>query len=163
MLKAAFLCLLCALSACDDSMRDTCTGGDNMSNPQIAEGFDLSAPIPELHLTWERGTGKGAALPDSYFDSVRPSFIGVNREVIQSVQHIAPREILIRLAREGLIRNLERSSELELTLEFPDRRKVIDCTHPASADTYIVSITLEFHEGMLAQTTIEQSVWLGDF
>jgi hypothetical protein len=79
------------------------------------EGFDLNAPTPELHLTWEPGTGKGAALPDSYFDSVR------------------------------------------------DRRKFINCTHPASGDTYVVSITLEIHEGALAGVQIEQSVNLGPY
>lgn len=134
-----------------------------MSNPQIRDGFDLTAPTPELHLTWERGTGKGADLPDSYFDWVHPSLLGSAREVIQSVKHIAPREIVIQLAREELLRNLERSRQLELVLEFPDRRIAIDCTHPASADAYIVSIKLEFHEQMLLHTKVEQSVYLGPY
>jgi hypothetical protein len=161
MLKACCLCLLSAISACDDSKRDTCSDGDNMSNPRISEGVDLTVQSPELHLTWERGTGIGATLPDSYFDSIRPSELDVSREVIQSAQHIAPREILIQLAREELIRNLEKSSELKLTLWFPDRRSTIPCTHPGTADMYIVNITLEVQAGLLARATVQQSVYLG--
>ena len=161
--RASYFCLLCALGPCSDAPRDTCSGGDNMSDPQISEGFDPSAEDPELQLTWERGTGNGARLPDSYFDSVRPSSIGATREVIRSVEHIAPREIRIQFAREGLARNLALSSELKLTLQFADRRIAIDCTHPASSDTYVVTITLVVMDGVLTNTVIEQSVWLGPY
>jgi hypothetical protein len=163
MLKAYLLCLLCTISACDDSTRDTCSGGDNMSDPRISEGVDLTAQNPELHLTWERGTGIGATLPDSYFDSVRPTDTAVNREVVQSVRHIAARELLIQLARDGLTKHLENGSEIELILAFPDRRSAIECTHPGSIDAYFVNITLEVHEGVLSRATVEQSVHLGDF
>jgi len=134
-----------------------------MSNPRINEGVDLTGQSPELHLTWERGTGIGATLPDSYFDSVRPSEMDVSHEVIQSIQHIAPRDILIQLAREELIRSLEKSSQLKLTLWFPDRRSAIPCTHPGTVDTYIVNITLEVQAGVLASATVQQSVYLGGF
>jgi hypothetical protein len=162
-LRTISLCLLYAISACEDSKRDTCSGGDNMSNPRISEGVELTAQSPELHLTWERGTGVGASLPDSYFDSVRRSESGVNLEVIQSVEHIAAREILIRLAREGLIRRLEEGRALNLTLEFPDRRSAIACTHPGTADVYVVNITLEVHGGVLSRATVEQSAHLGGY
>jgi hypothetical protein len=161
-LRAYCFCLLSAISACDD-YRDTCTGGDNMSNPRINEGVDLTVQRPELRLTWERGTGVGATLPDSYFDWVSVSKMDGNGEVIQSVKHSAPREILIELAPATLIRHLEKSSELNLTLLFPDRRLAIPCTHPASADMYIVNITLEVQEGVLWRATVEQSVYLGPF
>jgi hypothetical protein len=155
--------LLCALAACEVHP-DTCTGGNNLGNPRIADGFDPRAPNPELHLLWDQGSGRGAELPASYFDAVRASDkYGKSQKLVVSAKHVASREIVVQLAATELAQHLDGDVELSITLTFPDRRTAIDCVHPASADAYFATITLMLEQGALSASRVEQGVDLGDF
>lgn len=155
------LSLLCALAACS-SADDTCTGGDNMSNPRIADGFDPRAATPELQLLWDRGTGPGAGLPASYFDAVRVSDRRPGHERVVSATHVAAQEIRIRLSAVAGAAYLEDDVDLSFTLEFPDRELALDCTHPGTSDSYLVEITLQLRHGTLAGSSVRQTVQFGD-
>lgn len=161
----AIVCLTTLLSACGDGddtngKNDSCTAGDNMTDPRVAAGFDPQANEPELRVLWEAGTGRGAELPDRYFDNVR-FFTEAGMGIVQSVVHSAPRELTVRFDGDGLAAFLETHTELKITLEFGDRTTVLDCTHPGMADAYYLDVFLVIDGGTLASSRTNQRTQLG--
>jgi hypothetical protein len=162
------LAILAALGlpACgdDDSANpDTCSQGDNMSNPRVADGFDPAALEPELHVVWDRGSGRGAELPDHYFAEVELS-AGTGSEiraVVQSVEHSAAREITVRFDAQALATLIQRQNQFVISLAFPDRHTVIDCKHPGMADMYLLDVLLVFESGELSRSQATQRKNLG--
>jgi hypothetical protein len=155
-----------ALPACgdDDSTNpDTCSDGDNMGNPRVADGFDPADLEPELRVVWDRGSGRGAELPDHYFAEVELS-AGTGSEIralVQSVEHSAAREITVRFDAQALATLLQRQNQLVISLAFPDRRTVIDCRHPGMADMYLLDVLLVFESGELSRSQATQRKNLG--
>jgi len=155
-----------ALPACgdDDSANpDSCSPGDNMGNPRVADGFDPADLEPELRVVWDRGSGRGAELPDQYFAGVELSAAtGPEvRAVVQSVEHSAAREITVRLDGRSLSTLIQRQDQFVISLEFPDRRTVIDCSHPGMADRYFLDVLLVFESGALSRSQATQRKQLG--
>jgi hypothetical protein len=159
------ICAAALLPACsdDDPGRDTCSEGDNMGNPRLANGFDLGALEPEFRVIWDRGSGRGADLPDHYFDEVRLSASTGSeiRTVVQSVDHSGAREITVRFDGRALSTLLVRQSQLVISLQFPDRATAIDCTHPGMGDSYFLDVLLVFESGALSRSQVTQHKHLG--
>jgi hypothetical protein len=167
MKKVILLVLSVVLFSCGsgDGERgsDTCSAGDNMTNPRLGAGFDPGVSDPELRVLWDAGTGRGAELPDHYFDSVRLSIdLGAQiKALVQSVVHSAPREITVHFDGQALAAFLETENTVELTLEFRDRATVLDCSHPGMADVYFLDVTLVFQGGALSSSRVTERKRLG--
>ena len=134
-----------------------------MANPRVAAGFDPGIPAPELKVVWDRGSGRGAELPDTYFDEVTLSAsTGAEvQAVVQSVEHSAAREITVRFDARALSTLLARQAEFTISLQFPDRSKAIDCTHPGMADAYFLDVLLVFVSGELSTSQTTERKRLG--
>src|SRR3972149_1930285 len=50
---------------------DTCSQGDNMTNPRLVDGLEMIDGEHKMRITWDQGTEKGASLPKAYFEAVR--------------------------------------------------------------------------------------------
>jgi hypothetical protein len=136
---------------------DTCTSGDNMSDPRLAAGLEELDGGVKIRLTWDSGTGKGAQLPAGYFQAVA---LSSPPEIVRSAALTAEREITIEF--NDLTSFLQTSDSLELSLEFPDRREYISCSHAGMDDRYFLKIILGFTEGgSLEDVQFEQGVRLG--
>jgi hypothetical protein len=154
------------LPACgdeDSANSDTCSQGDNMGNPRVADGFDPEDPAPELRVVWDRGSGRGAELPDHYFAEVELSAgtAAEIRAVVQSVELSAAREITARLDAQALSTLLQRQDQFVISLAFPDRGTAIDCRHPGMADRYFLDVLLVFQSGALSRSEMTQRKQLG--
>lgn len=124
--------------------RDTCTQGDNMTNPRMGGSFDALAAAPELLIVWDIGTERGAELPDSYFAAVTVDYETDDavKTLITSVAYTSQREITVTF--NDLTAYIVSNTMLDFTLAFPDRDAFIDCTHPGSRDRYLLDVSLVF-------------------
>lgn len=147
-----------SMSACSD---EPCGGGVNMTDPRIEGGFDSSAESPTLRVVWGPGTGKGAELPSTYFDAVelrpRP---GDASSLVTGLERTGSREIVLTFS--SVQAYLEENQSFVVLLEFPDRRRYIDCDHAGMQDFYMLTVTLEFDEhGVLLAGEVRQWVDAG--
>lgn len=153
------------LAGCGFLFQDTCSGGQNMTEPYVAEPFDAFAPAPELAIGWSLGTGPGAYLPETYFEAVHFAYGAHEPDVaalLLDVRHDAPGRIVVTFA--PLADYLASSTGLAFDLEFPDRRRYISCRHPASDDRYLLRVDLGFGAGGTVESvTFEERVILGPF
>ena len=155
--------ILLAVAACgDDTGDDTCSTGENMTNPRVTGEPDALSDAPELRIAWDAGTGRGNELPASYFDAVSvapetdPAVVGS----IAAVEHSTEREITVRFQDISTLAG--QPGGLALTLEFPDRREFIDCTHPGMEDRYLLDVQLTFDAtGKVASSQLTERVQLG--
>lgn len=158
----SLLLLPLLLSSClFAKFKDTCTQGDNMSDPRISGNFDAAAVQPELHIVWDLGTGRGADLPPEYFSEVQVATYETEEQVvslIREVTHSAERELIVRFS--DLNPYLAEHDVLSFSLAFPDRMGFIDCRHPGMLDRYLLRATLTFDESTLTDASIEQ-VFIG--
>jgi hypothetical protein len=167
---ASVLIVAVGLLGCgDDSLDDgdlsgdSCTPGDNMTDPRLDNVPDASAADPEVLIAWDVGTGRGADLPSAYFDAVE---LALDTEdsveaLVTAVEHSAEREIVVRFSDLSTFVGSE--TPLRFTLEFPDRAEHIDCTHPGMNDRYLLQVMVQFDaSGQLAFAELEQVVELGD-
>jgi hypothetical protein len=155
-------CLVLFLSGCNLFPPDTCTQGDNMSNIRTPQGFDASLTTPSLEILWDVGTEKGAGLPPAYFANVKVGFATQEnvKTLITTVGATAERKITVSFG--NLSAYLATTKELKFTLEFPDRRGFISCTHAGMADIYLLDVTLSFDSrGQFEKATFEQRKSLG--
>lgn len=144
------------LPGCNSST-DTCNQGDNMVNPRLVNGLEVTDSGHIVRITWDPGTEKGSFLPTAYFEAVR---IEDKQGIVESVKLTNNYEITVKF-RE-LASYLQREKVLDLSLVFPDRRQYIDCRHPGMSDIYYLSMSLYFtDEGALDTVTFKQSVSLG--
>lgn len=143
------------------SASDTCTQGDNMTDPRVSGTFDSAAADPEFTITWDTGTERGADLPNDYFAQVELS-AETSAEVvplIESVTYSEPRNITVSF--NDIAPYLAEQDTLTFTLEFPDRIRYIDCTHPGMGDNYLLEVTLNFSRGEFTGANFRQVVQLG--
>lgn len=147
------------VSSTTGGIGDTCTGGDNMTNPRI-EGMVTQGSVgAEVLIVWDAGTGPGATLPASYFDA--PKIEGPDAAAIAQAQHSGPQEITITFS--DLAKTLANQSTIAFTLVFPDRRDFSGCSHPGMDDRYLLDVTLTFDQsGQIMDSKLEQKVVLGD-
>ena len=146
---------------CESEPDDTCTEGDNMGSPMVADGFDPTVAAPALRLTWSAGSGSGTDLPPEYFDQVAVALEtdAAVRDLISSLERPAPREIVVNFA--SLDTFLASQSELSFTLEFPDREEFIDCSHAGMADRYLLEVSVTLDSGAVVNSELSQRVQLG--
>lgn len=145
--------MLVTLSSCV-FVKDTCNGGLNMSNPRVVGGFDASLQAPQLVITWDTGTGRGAELPDRYFAEV------MEGSLLKDVTFNSnPKSITMTFEPLDMLT----TDALEVSLTFPDRRGFIDCQHSGAPDRYNLDITLNFSEKKFVGAVFTESVRLGPF
>ncbi len=122
--------------------RDTCAG-PTMRNASLA-GPVNTAVDRSLRIAWE----PGFALPAAYFDKAT-----VQGEGVASVAHTGDRELTVTLAPGA--------APTSLTLEFPDRRAFVDCTHVGMDDHYVVEVTLQRDGDVITGATFRDDVLPG--
>jgi hypothetical protein len=162
---------------------DTCTGGDNMSSPRLARGLETDAAGAFVTIEWDPGTGRGAALPASYYHEVTLARAGTrlgdgtvpDHQFVAEVNATGDRQIVVRLTGLDALWNAGTDAgasdgdagvtpprRVALLLHFPDRAKHIDCTHPGMNDDYYLTVTLTFSApSQLEKSTFEQRVSVG--
>jgi len=115
-----------------------------MTDPRIGGPFDTLTAAPGLLIVWDIGTERGAELPDSYFTAVTVAYETDDaiEVLIDSVVYTNQREITVTFF--DLTTHLASNTLLDFTLVFPDRNAYIDCTHPGSADRYLLDASLVF-------------------
>lgn len=139
------------------SEADTCSQGQNMTNPRLVDGLEVLDDGHRVRLTWDQGTEKGASLPNSYFEAVS---VEDESGIVQSISLTDEREITVKFT--GLSSYLQKKKSVDLSLIFPDREQFITCRHPGMRDTYLLKMSLTFtDEHELDKVTFEQSVRLG--
>jgi len=134
----------CPIDGRENIGRDTCTQGDNMTNLRMGAPFDAQVAVPGLLIVWDIGTERGAELPASYFAAVTVAYETDDaiKLLIDGVAYTNQREITVMFA--DLATYLASNTILGFTLAFPDRNAFIDCTHPGSADRYLLDVSLVF-------------------
>lgn len=151
--------LLVLLTGC---LRDTCSGGANMTDPRVAGSVDGRAADPTLVVRWDPGTAQGAQLPDAYFADVivAPDTEAEVATRIAGVTLTAPRELTVSFT--DLASYLAGHDTVAFALQFPDRATVLDCTHPGPGDRYRLEVTLRFDaSGTQVDSELVQRVWYG--
>jgi hypothetical protein len=147
---------------------DTCSGGSNMSSPRLASGGDTSSAGLTLLIAWDRGTGRGADLPDSYFAEVGVSnyrFAESDNGRIADLKLEGSR--LISVTLDPVFRETARSRTAVLYLEFPDRAGSLHCSHPGGdpsggPDLYLLKVSLSFDAaGLLSDSQFVEEVHFG--
>ncbi|MCB0212008.1 MAG: hypothetical protein KDJ52_21885 [Anaerolineae bacterium] len=139
------------------SEADTCSQGDNMTNPRLVDGLEVLDDGYTVRLTWDEGTEQGTALPKSYFEAVT---VEDELGIVQSIGLTHEREITINFA--DLPAYLQKKKSIDLSLIFPDREQFISCHHPGMADRYLLTMSLTFtQENELDKVTFKQVVRLG--
>lgn len=161
----AVLTALTAL-ACggDKSGTDSCSSGGNMTDPRLVAGLETAPGGSTLRITWDAGTGQGAALPKEYFSEVR-----VSEETSEEVRTLIPgvsltgeRELTVRLRTLGPYLEAH-GNVLDFTLAFPDRRGFISCSHPGMDDAYLLKVHLQFDaQKQLERAELAEHVSPGD-
>lgn len=135
---------------------DTCSGGQNMTNPVIAGPVAPDGDGTRVRITWELGTGRGADLPAKYFDAP----VASPAAQVDRVEHVSERELDVVLNGAP---STQAGKTLAITLDFRDRRTVLDCKHPGMEDHYILELTLTFGgDGSLASSKLEEKFIAGD-
>lgn len=146
-------------SSTSGGTEDSCTGGDNMTDPRIEGGVEQGSIGAEIRILWDLGTGHGAELPSSYFDII--TIEGSDAAAVAQAKHTAPMEITVTFA--DLAASLAIQSSLSFTLVFPDRREHIACSHPGMPDRYLLDVTLTFDQNsQIESSELTQHVQLGD-
>lgn len=157
-LLAALLLILLILPAC---LADTCSGGQNMTNPRVLGEFSATSSTPSLRIGWDAGTELGAALTDEYFKGVLVS-PGGDGALIETVAYTSERELTVVFS--SLEESLAERNALSFTLEFPDRARHTDCNHGGMRDRYFLDVSLLFDEfGTLESTDFTQNVAYGPY
>jgi hypothetical protein len=163
--RVAVLVALTTLACGGDEPRsDTCTAGENMTNPRVVSGLEPAPGGSLMRIAWEPGTVVGAQLPSEYFAAVqlaaetKPEVQGL----IPSVTKTGERELTVRFRNLGAYLDTH-DRRLDFTLAFPDRRKFISCGHAGMDDEYLLRVHLQFNaQGQLERAELAQHVTLGD-
>ncbi len=140
---------------------DTCSGGQNMTNPRVVGEFSAAASPPTLRIGWDAGTKLGALLPDAYFEDVVVSWGGAGA-LIEEVSLSSERELTVVFSSLG--EPLAERDELGFTLEFPDRAAHTSCAHGGMSDQYLLDVILHLDaSGTLASADFTQRVLYGAY
>lgn len=122
-----------------------CGGGENMTNPRLQRGFQDIGRALILNIAWDRGTEKGALLPDAYFQSpqVECTLGGTHQNpcpLVSEVKLIKSRVWQVAFDKKKLQPYYGQS--ISLGFNLPDRRDHIECSHPGMEDSYALRIEL---------------------
>ena len=165
MCRVAVLAALTTLACGGDEPRsDTCTAGENMSNPRVVAGLEPAAGGSQMRITWLPGTSVGAQLPREYFAAVQ-----LSKETKPEVQTLIPsvtltgeRELTLRFRTLGAYLDTH-GHVLDFSLAFPDRRNFISCAHAGMDDEYLLRVHMQFNaQQQLERVELAQQVSLGD-
>lgn len=153
-----------------------------MSAPRLVRGLETDASGTFVTIEWDAGTDRGAALPASYFREVTLAKDGVRlpdgtppgNAFVADVRATGDRQIIVRFTGLDALwssgdggasagdAGAQPERRLAFVLQFPDRAKHIDCTHPGMNDEYFLTVTLTFSDpNHLATSTFEQRVSVG--
>jgi len=143
---------------------DTCTQGDNMTDPRLVNDLEPANGASQVRITWDPGTGVGADLPDAYFSAVNLGESAgtpiTQSDLIRSVQLTASRELTVTFQDTFVPATVGMAN---FRLFFPDRRDFITCSHPGDTDRYFLDVTLELTpEGTVRNAALEQGKQLGE-
>ena len=158
-----FLSLSTLLTSC---LTDNCTQGTTMTDPRVVNSFNGLEETPQLVITWDPGTERGSALPDSYFEVVRLncsySFQNCPFSSLTDASYDATTKS-ITVSFSDLSEYLNSNDTLQFALEFPDRQQYINCEHPGSADRYYTQVTLNFNNGEFVDAEFVEFLQAGAF
>jgi len=169
--KRSWMCRVAVLAALttlacggDEPHPDTCTDGENMTDPRIVAGLEPAPGGSAMRITWDPGTSAGAQLPSDYFAAVK-----LSAETAPEVQSLIPsvtltgeRELSVRFRTLGAYLDTH-GNALDFTLAFPDRRDFISCVHPGMSDEYRLKVQLRFNaQRQLEHAELAEQVSLGD-
>lgn len=143
---------------------DTCTPGDNMTNPRLVNGLETVNDQRQIRISWDPGTGAGETLPDAYFAAVNLGESAglplTQTALIRSVQLTSPRELTV-IFQDPF--NPASAGDVIFRLYFPDRRDYVSCSHPGDADRYYLDVTLSFDPaGNLNASTLQEGIIRGE-
>jgi hypothetical protein len=148
--------VLVHLGGCNDEPslpEDTCNRGITFQDPRLGNGIETIDGMAAVRVTWSPGTERGQELPQAYFADVFA-------EADESVALTATNEVTVVLG--DLAERLAKSSEVSVTLYFPDRAEYIDCTHPGMRDTYLLHVVLHFDDAdMLQHSELTEEIIYG--
>lgn len=165
MYRVAVLAALTTLACGGDEPRsDSCTAGENMTNPRLVAGLEPTAGGSLMRITWDRGTDLGAELPLDYFAQAQ-----LSGETAAEVQALIPsvtltdeRELTVRFRNLGPYLEAH-GNALDFTLAFPDRRKFVSCEHSGMDDAYMLKVHLQFDaQKQLERAELAEHVSFGD-
>ena len=140
---------------------DTCNDGTTMRDPALGALLDVDGAQPRMTIGWQPGVGRGAELPAAYFEAVEAVASAELAALIATVSYVDPRELHLTFA--PLTNYLAQHDRLAFALRFPDRAAFIDCTHPGSADAYLLEVEIVFDSDLEVLTaTFNERVLLGD-
>ncbi|HYH98559.1 hypothetical protein [Hyalangium sp.] len=163
--KYGLMLVALAMLACGDGQSsDTCTIGENMTNPRLVAGLEPAPGGSVMRITWDPGTRQGAELPSDYFAAVQLSSETTTelQGLIPSVSLTGEREISVRFRNLGPYLSTH-DNTLDFSLAFPDRRDFISCRHAGMDDAYLLKVHLEFNEQQqLKHAELAEDLTLGD-
>jgi hypothetical protein len=132
-----------------------------MSEPRVDRGIYTDAGMPALRISWSRGTGRGAGLPDTYFEAVSPGEYGDDPYLIDSVRFMAPRTVIVQFT-PAFEERIKSKRSLTFTLKFPDRRTGISCYHRGMSDRYFLKVELTVDDkGLVTSSSLGEFYQLG--
>ena len=157
----SFFVAAALLSGCGDErvVGDTCTNGDNMNNVRLADTMlgETNTGHAILGIVWDVGNGRGAELPQAYFDTVA---LESPPENVLDVYTTGERTIAVEFVVGAM--SLSSTEPLLIVLRFPDRQNFTDCTHPGMEDVYYLRMTFVFPgDGSIQSPTFAQGIEVG--
>jgi hypothetical protein len=157
MFLGALLLVFVHLVGCNDEPtlpEDTCNRGITFQEPRLVNGVETIDGMAAVRVTWSPGTERGQELPQAYFADV-------SAEGGEAVELTAMNEVTVVLG--DLAERLATSSQVSVTLRFPDRAEYIDCTHPGMRDAYLLHMVLRFDDAdTLQQSEFTEEILYGD-
>jgi hypothetical protein len=128
-----------------------------MSSPHLDGGIYTDARMPAVRISWQKGTGRGARLPEKYFAAVAVGDNELDEDLLVSAALTAPQTITVRFISGFTERAKGRT--IYFSLLFPDRREGITCWHPGMPDKYHLKVEMTFDEaGTLISSSFMQTV-----
>ncbi|KFE66140.1 hypothetical protein DB31_1205 [Hyalangium minutum] len=165
MCQVAVLAALTTLACGGDEPRsDSCSAGENMTNPRLVAGLEPAPGGSLMRITWDRGTDLGAELSSDYFAQAQLAGETAEevRALIPSVTLTGERELTVRFRTLGPYLENHQNA-LDFTLVFPDRRKFVSCEHAGMDDAYMLKVHLQFDaQKQLERAELAEHVSFGD-
>ena len=148
-------------------VENPCSDGENMSNPRIQGEIQENDEGFVLTVVWDKGTEKGALLPDAYFASplVECGYTGKSGEGCSEITGIK----LVKSGQWDVTIRKEDWSKMKgnkvfVDIALPDRRNHITCDHPGMDDLYRLIVELDVdNDGKIKKSTFKQKRLAGAF
>jgi hypothetical protein len=139
--RALLIAALFLGAACPMLQPDTCNVGKTFGAVRFDDAHPPTAAATTFDLRFEKGTEKGATLPDAYFDggSAIKNILPDGGLTVTTVNFIESGHLRVNLTQplgEGV----------DFAISYPDRRGFIDCAHAGGPDR--TRLELSIHQGL---------------